>query len=139
NGKIDRAVLSEYFLAYDENWKQFQSLVHSVVRNELEIFIAQEKKNDRKSLVLDIPLLLEPKQDSVYIAILLFLSLIHADSAVQAQRLSERNMDKEKLNLMSSIQLPIEEKRQMSDFIIDTSANVFSQVKKIVDSLNLNT
>ncbi|MFV1011472.1 dephospho-CoA kinase [Wolbachia endosymbiont of Nasonia vitripennis] len=135
NGKIDRAVLSEYFLAYDENWKQFQSLVHSVVRNELEIFIAQEKKNDRKSLVLDIPLLLETRF-RLYCDFIVF---IHADSAVQAQRLSERNMDKEKLNLMSSIQLPIEEKRQMSDFIIDTSANVFSQVKKIVDSLNLNT
>ncbi|WP_264730661.1 dephospho-CoA kinase [Wolbachia endosymbiont (group B) of Episyrphus balteatus] len=135
NGKIDRAVLSEYFLAYDENWKQFQSLVHSVVRNELEIFIAQEKKNDRKYLVLDIPLLLETRF-RLYCDFIVF---IHADSTVQAQRLSERNMDKEKLNLMSSIQLPIEEKRQMSDFIIDTSANVFSQVKKIVDSLNLNT
>nr|WP_253308864.1 dephospho-CoA kinase [Rickettsia endosymbiont of Ceutorhynchus assimilis] len=135
NGKIDRAVLSEYFLAYDENWKQFQSLVHSVVRNEFEIFIAQEKKNDRKSLVLDIPLLLETRF-RLYCDFIVF---IHADSAVQAQRLSERNMDKEKLNLMSSIQLPIEEKRQMSDIIIDTSANVFSQVKKIVDSLNLNT
>lgn len=135
NGKIDRAVLSEYFLAYDENWKQFQSLVHSVVRNELEIFIAQEKENNGKFLVLDIPLLLETRF-RLYCDFIVF---IHADSAVQAQRLSERNMDKEKLNLMSSIQLPIEEKRQMSDFIIDTSANVFSQVKKIVDSLNLNT
>ncbi|WP_353278731.1 dephospho-CoA kinase [Wolbachia endosymbiont (group B) of Longitarsus flavicornis] len=135
NGKIDRAVLSEYFLAYDENWKQFQSLVHSVVRNELEIFIAQEKKNDRKSLVLDIPLLLETRFH-LYCDFIVF---IHADSAVQAQRLSERNMDKEKLNLMSSIQLPIEEKRQMSDFIIDTSANVLSQVKDIINSLDLNT
>lgn len=135
NGKIDRAVLSEYFLAYDENWKQFQSLVHSVVRNELEIFIAQEKKNDRKSLVLDIPLLLETRF-RLYCDFIVF---IHADSAVQAQRLSERNMDKEKLNLMSSIQLPIEEKKQMSDFIIDTSANVLSQVKDIINSLDLNT
>ncbi|WP_264683290.1 MULTISPECIES: dephospho-CoA kinase [unclassified Wolbachia] len=135
NGKIDRAVLSEYFLAYDENWKQFQSLVHSVVRNELEIFIAQEKKNDRKSLVLDIPLLLETRFH-LYCDFIVF---IHADSAVQAQRLSERNMDKEKLNLMSSIQLPIEEKKQMSDFIIDTSANVLSQVKDIINSLDLNT
>lgn len=135
NGKIDRAVLSEYFLAYDENWKQFQSLVHSVVRNELEIFIAQEKENDRKLLVLDIPLLLETKF-RLYCDFIVF---IHADSTVQAQRLSERNMDKKKLDLISSIQLPIEEKKQMSDFIIDTSANVLSQVKDIINSLDLNT
>lgn len=135
NGKVDRAVLSEYFLAYDENWKQFQSLVHSVVRNELEIFVAQEKENDRKLLVLDIPLLLETKF-RLYCDFIVF---IHADSTVQAQRLSERNMDKKKLDLISSIQLPIEEKKQMSDFIIDTSANVLSQVKDIINSLDLNT
>ncbi|MFP3021978.1 MAG: dephospho-CoA kinase [Wolbachia sp.] len=135
NGKIDRTVLSKYFLAYDENWKQFQSLVHSAVRNELEIFIAQEKENNGKFLVLDIPLLLETRF-RLYCDFIVF---IHADNAVQAQRLSERNMDKEKLDLMSSIQLPIEEKRQMSDFIIDTSANVFSQVKDIINSLDLST
>ncbi|MDX5518082.1 MAG: dephospho-CoA kinase, partial [Wolbachia endosymbiont of Andrena agilissima] len=58
------------------------------------------------------------------------------------QRLNERNIDKEKLNLISDVQLSIEEKRKMSDFIIDTSVSkeyVFSQVKDIVDSLNLNT
>jgi len=134
NGKIDRTVLSKYFLAYDENWKQFQSLVHSAVRNELEIFIAQEKENDGKFLVLDIPLLLETRFRSYCD----FIVFIHADSAVQAQRISERNMDKKKLDLMSSIQLPIEEKKQMSDFIIDTSANVLSQVKDIINSLDLN-
>ena len=135
NGKIDRTVLSKYFLAYDENWKQFQSLVHSAVRNELEIFIAQEKENNGKFLVLDIPLLLETRL-RLYCDFIVF---IHADSAVQAQRISERNMDKKKLDLMSSIQLPIEEKKQMSDFIIDTSANVLSQVKDIINSLDLNT
>lgn len=61
NGKIDRTVLSKYFLAHDENWKQFQSLVHSAVQNELEFFIAHEKENNRKLLVLDIPLLLETR------------------------------------------------------------------------------
>lgn len=106
NGEIDRAVLSKYFLAYDENWKQFQSLVHSAVQSELAIFIAQEKENDRKLLVLDIPLLLETRF-RLYCDFIVF---IHADSTVQAQRLSERNMDKKKLDLMSSIQLPIEEK-----------------------------
>ncbi|WP_353280572.1 dephospho-CoA kinase [Wolbachia endosymbiont (group B) of Silvanus unidentatus] len=135
NGKIDRTVLSKYFLAYDENWKQFQSLVHSAVQNELEFFIAHEKENNRKLLVLDIPLLLETRFRSYCD----FIAFIHADSTVQAQRLSERNMDKKKLDLMSSIQLPIEEKKQMSDFIIDTSANVLSQVKDIINSLDLNT
>ncbi|MDE5061371.1 MULTISPECIES: dephospho-CoA kinase [Wolbachia] len=138
NGEIGRTVLSKYFLAYDENWKQFQSLVHSAVLRELEFFIAKEKKIDRKLLVLDVPLLLETKFHS-YCDLIIF---IYADSVVQAQRLNERNIDKEKLNLIFNVQLSIEEKRKMSGFIIDTSVSkeyVFSQVKDIVDSLNLNT
>ncbi|MGL9725942.1 MAG: dephospho-CoA kinase [Wolbachia sp.] len=137
NGEINRIVLSKYFLAYNKNWKQFQSLVYSAVQNELEIFIAQEEKNNRKFLVLDIPLLLETR----FRLYCNFIAFIHADSVVQAQRFSERNIDKEKLDLMSSIQLSIEEKKQMSDFTINTSASkeyVFSQVKDIVYSLNLN-
>lgn len=135
NGKIDRTVLSKYFLAYDENWKQFQSLVHSAVRNELEIFIAQEKENEGKFLVLDIPLLLETRFRSYCD----FIVFIHADSAVQAQRIS---MDKEKLDLMLSIQLPIEEKKRMSNFIINNSKDkeyVLSQVKDIIDSSDPST
>ncbi|MDR1139996.1 MAG: dephospho-CoA kinase [Rickettsiales bacterium] len=138
NGEIDKEVLSEYFLVHDENWMQFQSLVHSAVRNELEIFIAQEKKTDRKLLVLDIPLLLETRF-RLYCNFIIF---VHADSAVQAQRLNERNIDKEKLDRISNIQLPIAEKRLMSDFTIDNSASkehVLSQIKDIVDSLDLSS
>ena len=115
-----------------------QSLVHSAVLRELEFFIAKEKKIDRKLLVLDVPLLLETKF-YLYCNLIVF---VHADNVVQAQRLNERNIDKEKLNLIFNVQLSIEEKRKMSDFIIDTSVSkeyVFSQVKDIVDSLNLNT
>ncbi len=86
NGEIDKEVLFKYFLVHDENWMQFQSLVHSAVRNELEIFIAQEKKTDRKLLVLDIPLLLETRF-RLYCNFIIF---VHADSAVQAQILNER-------------------------------------------------
>ena len=117
---------------------QFQSLVHSAVRNELEIFIAQEKKTDRKLLVLDIPLLLETRF-RLYCNFIIF---VHADSTVQAQRLNERNIDKEKLDRISNIQLPTAEKRLMSDFTIDNSASkehVISQIKDIVDSLNLSS
>ncbi len=106
NGKIDKTVLSKYFLIYDENWRQFQSLVHSSVRNELEIFIAREKGIDRKLLVLDVPLLLEVRF-RLYCDFIVF---VYADSTTQAQRLSERNMDKKKLNLIFSIQLPVKKK-----------------------------
>ncbi|MGL9758408.1 MAG: dephospho-CoA kinase [Wolbachia sp.] len=138
NGEIDRTVLSKYFLAYDKNWRQFQSLVHAVVLNKLKLFIDEEKNNNKKLLVLDVPLLMENKRH-LYCDLIVF---VHADSAAQNQRLSERNIDKEKLNLILNVKLPIEEKRKMSDLIIDASVSkeyVLSQVKDIVDSLNLSS
>ncbi|MGL9732775.1 MAG: dephospho-CoA kinase [Wolbachia sp.] len=137
NSEIDKKVLFKYFFIHDENWMQFQSLVHSAVRNELEIFIAQEKVINRKLLILDIPLLLETRF-RLYCNFIIF---VHVDSAVQAQRLNERNIDKEKLDRISNIQLPIVKKRMMSDFTIDNNANkehVLFQIKDIVDSLNLS-
>ncbi|MDD9331880.1 MAG: dephospho-CoA kinase [Wolbachia sp.] len=134
--KIDRTELSKYFLDYDENWIEFQSLVHSAVLNKLDFFLADEKKINKKLLILDVPLLLETKF-RLYCNFIIF---VHANSAVQDQRLSGRNLDKEKLNLISKVQLPIEEKRKLSDFIIDANVNkecVFSQVKKIVNSFSL--
>lgn len=134
NGEIDREMLSKYFLAYDESWIKFQSLVHSAVLYKLELFLAHEKKFNRKLLILDFPLLLETKFH-LYCNFIIF---VHVESALQEQRLSKRNIDKEKLNLMYKVQLPIEVKRELSDSIINTSLSrkhVFFQVKEIVDSL----
>lgn len=134
DGEIDRSVLSKYFLAYDKNWIKFQSLIHAAVLCKLELFIECEKKINRKFLVLDLPLLLETNIH-LYCDLIIF---VDADSAVQNQRLSKRNIGKEKLNLISKIQLPVEVKRKLSDYIINTDVSeeqVFSQVKKIVDSL----
>lgn len=134
-GEIDRAILSKYFLTYDENWKEFQSLVHSVIKHKLELFISAEK--NKGLLILDIPLLFEAKFH-LYCSHVLFVS---ASENARNQRLNERNMDKKVLDLMSNIQLPVEEKKKMSNFIIYTDTceeDVFLQVKGIVDSLNLD-
>ncbi|WP_168464033.1 dephospho-CoA kinase [Wolbachia endosymbiont of Ctenocephalides felis wCfeT] len=134
NNEIDRIALSKYFLAHDENWIKFQSLVHSIVSHKLELFIDKEKNDNKKLLVLDIPLLLEAKLDS-YCDLIIF---VHADDAVQQRRLSERNIDKEKLDLILNTQLSIEKKRERSNFTIDTSVSkehVLSQVKEIVNML----
>ncbi|WCR52990.1 MAG: Dephospho-CoA kinase [Wolbachia endosymbiont of Ctenocephalides orientis wCori] len=183
-GEIDRAILSKYFLAYDANWAEFQSLIHSVIKQKLELFINAEKnrplskpiydqkflgevqvstaeysnvfeerssasttklpleiefrkRSNKKLSILDIPLLFEAKFH-LYCSHIIFVS---ANENVRNQRLNERNIDKKVLDLISNIQLPIEEKKKISDFIIytdESEEDVFLQVKGIVDSLNLD-
>lgn len=133
--KIDRVILSKYFLAYDENWTEFQSLVHSVIKQKLELFINAEK--NKGLLILDIPLLFEAKFH-LYCSHIIFVSV---NENARNQRLNERNMDKKVLDLISNIQLPVEEKKKISNFIIytdESEEDVFLQVKEIVDSLNLD-
>jgi dephospho-CoA kinase len=133
NCEINRTVLSKYFLAYDEIWIKFQSLVHSAVQRKLEIFLADEKKINRKISVLDVPLLLE-SEFHLYCNLIVF---VHVDSIVQEQRLSKRNINREKLNFISSIQLPIELKRKASDFIINANLSKEYVLFQIKEMLNL--
>ncbi|MDG7055950.1 MAG: dephospho-CoA kinase [Wolbachia endosymbiont of Meromenopon meropis] len=136
SSRIDKKILSKYFLAYDKNWKRFQSLVHSTVQSKLEIFVAYKRKINKKLIILDIPLLLEIIPN-LYWDIIIF---VYANNAIQVQRLNKRNINKEKLNLISNLQLPTEQKRQMSNFTIDNSTSkehVILQIKNIIDSLNL--
>ncbi|OEY86673.1 dephospho-CoA kinase [Wolbachia pipientis] len=131
NGKVDRSLLSKYFLMYDQNWQKFESLVHSAVAHKLRIFLSYEWNINRKLIVLDIPLLLETKLH-LYCDFLVF---IHTNRVVQYRR---RNIDSEKFKLICELQLPTQLKKKLSDCTINAGVNrghAFLQVKEIVDFL----
>lgn len=128
--EINRAALREHFLKYDETWLKFQSLVHSIIKKKLELFINEEK--NKKFLILDIPLLLEA-EFHLYCD---YIILVSVNENVRKQRLNERGVDNKILDLISRIQLPIEKRKKMSHFTICADNDVLLQVKEIVNSLS---
>ncbi|MDN5248429.1 MAG: dephospho-CoA kinase [Wolbachia endosymbiont of Tyrophagus putrescentiae] len=131
SGKINRLVLSKYFLAYDKCWLEFESLVHSAVLQKLKLFFARERRVGRELLVLDIPLLLETKLH-LYCDFIIF---VHANRAIYNQRLSKRNLDDRVLNLIRNIQFPLQLKKNLSNFTLNAGLNkghVLLQIKEII-------
>ena len=134
NEGMNKLKLSKYFLSYDEKWIAFEALVHYAVLQKLKIFLARERKINRKFIILDIPLLLE-KKIHFYCDAMIF---VYVNQAIRYQRLNKRNINKEKLELMQNIQTSAQLKRKLSSFTISTGTNrgyVFLQIKEIIKIL----
>ncbi len=131
---IDRSILIKYFFQYDEKWRIFESVVHSLVLKKQNNFIARERKNNSKFVVLDVPLLLETKSHHLCN----FIIFVTINPKLQDQRLKKRNFTQKKLSLITKRQLTCQIKYKLSNFVINTSLSkgyTFSQVKQIIKSL----
>lgn len=135
DGKVDRAELSKYVVGNETAMKQLESIVHPLVREaELE-FRAQAESQNAPLAILDIPLLFETgradRMDGVIV--------VTAPSEVQRQRVLARDgMTVEKFEAILNRQVPDAKKRQMADYIVDTSQGLAfarQQVAEIVDDV----
>ena len=88
-------------------------------------------RNGEKIVVLDIPLLFESKLTEMVDQIV----LVYVDEDIQLKRLMERNQfsEEEALARIGS-QLPLKEKQEHSDFIINNNGSL-EQTKKQLDHI----
>ena len=115
---IDKKDVSKAILASDLNLKKIVKIIHVEIRKKLLLFL---KKNKRKKiLILDIPLLLENKLNKKK-DILIF---IQSKKSEILKRLKKReNFNQKLLNKFKKIQLPLDYKKNKSQFIIKNDFN----------------
>ena len=121
DGHIDRARLSERL---KENPAQFQALeqiIHPLVREKQDRFVAEHLRQGSAAVLLDIPLLFETKaEDRVDVIV-----VVTCPPALQRQRVLARpGMTEEKFALIVARQTPDAEKRKKADFVIDTGYGI---------------
>ena len=124
---INKNEVSRAILANNYNLKKIIKIVHSEIRNKMNIFL---KKNvNKKIVILDIPLLLENKiNEKNYI-----LVFVQSKKSDISKRLKKRNNFSLKLfNKFKDIQLPLDYKKKKSQFIIKNNFTKKS-VKKGVE------
>ena len=96
-----------------KNLKKISNIVHPIVRKKLNIFL--KKNNNKKFVILDIPLFFENKINKKKDIII----FIQANKSQIINRLKKRKgFDKNLLNLFKKIQLPLHLKKRKSHFII---------------------
>lgn len=114
---IDRKKLGQIVLGNDDKLKKLEKIVHPLVKNHREKFIAAAKSENQFYVVLDIPLLFETKSQNNFDKII----VVNCSPETQRKRvLSRPNMSKEKFESILSKQIRAQEKVALADFAINT-------------------
>lgn len=118
DGAVDREALARAVLGKPEALKTLEALVHPLVHEEEQAFLAAARAAGASVVVLDVPLLLETGGD----ARVDLVTVVSAPSAVQKARVLARpGMTEAKFAAILARQVPDAEKRQRAHFVIDTS------------------
>ncbi|HUN95408.1 MAG TPA: dephospho-CoA kinase [Bradyrhizobium sp.] len=118
NGKVDRAKLAAMVLNDSAALGRLEAVVHPLVSESTDQFLADARSKGAPVVVLDVPLLFETdtyrRCDGIVV--------VSAPSDVQRQRVLGRpGMTEEKFTAILAKQLPDAEKRRRADFIVDSS------------------
>jgi dephospho-CoA kinase len=117
-GKVDRTKLGQRVLGDDAAISKLEQIVHPLVMQVRERFLAEAEASGAKVAVLDIPLLFETGGDARCDAVV----VVSAPADVQRVRAFERpGMTPAKFAAILAKQMPDADKRVRADFVVDSS------------------
>ena len=127
---IKKIAISKAIMDSQHNLKKIIKIVHPEVRSKMNNFI--KKNKNKKIIILDVPLLMENKINKKN-DILIF---VDAKKKEINKRLKKKmNFNLKILKKFKKVQLPVEFKRQQSDFVIKNNFRNNSIKKNIIKVL----
>jgi len=133
---VKKIEISKAIIADQHNLKKIIKIVHPEVRSNMNNFI--KKNKNKKVVILDIPLLMENKMNKKN-DILIF---VDAKKKEINKRLKKKlNINLKIVEKFKKLQLPVELKKQQSDFIIKNNFmnnSIKKNVKKVIEKILLN-
>jgi len=117
DGRVDRAALRQAVLGQPDALHRLEGILHPLVRQEEQAFIARARRSGSRAVVLDIPLLLETGWDHGVDQIV----VVSAPRSVQMQRVRQRRkMSPADIAAVIARQMPDAEKRRRADVVVRT-------------------
>lgn len=131
DGMIDRTALGARVLNDAEAMARLEAIVHPLVHQEKEAFLAAARDRGFRLVVLDIPLLFEGSAWRTADAV----AVVSANASIQRERVLARpGMTEEKFRAILDKQMPDAEKRRRAHFVIDTGRG-FEAARHQVDGV----
>lgn len=131
---IDKRALGEIIFKSDKAKETLESILHPMVWEEQQKFIAKCKRAKMKMVVLDIPLLFETGRDMICNSVI----CVTAPLFIQRQRvLNRNNMTIEKFTAILDRQIPDAEKKKLANIVIPTGLGRRSTLNHLKKALNL--
>jgi dephospho-CoA kinase len=94
------------------------SITHPAIMERVNLQLAEYSSKNIEPVIIDVPLLFETGWDRYFSKII----LVYAPPSLQIERLMKRDgIDRETAGTTLKAQMPVDEKRTKSDFIIDNS------------------
>ncbi len=130
---LNKNEMTKAILSNNDNLKKIVKIVHIEVKKKMNIFL--NKNINKKIVILDIPLLLENKLNKRNDVII----FVEAKTNDIEKRLKKRkNFNKKLIKKFKRIQLPLDQKKRKSNFIIKndfTNRSVKREIKKILNKI----
>lgn len=132
DGSIDRGKLGSIIFHNQEKRFILNNIVHPAVRKRMILKKEKAIANGEKLIIMDIPLLFESKLTSLVDRTL----LVYVDETIQLERLMKRNqLSKEDAIARIRSQMPLKEKIQLADAVINNNGTIEETKKQLVDIL----
>lgn len=133
DGSLDRKKLGEIIFHHPNQRNALNDITHPAIRQEIRKRVqTYEVKHPGRPVVVDIPLLLESREEYPYLTT---IAVVYVPRELQLQRLMERDgISKEQAEARLNSQMDIEQKRQMADIVIDNSGTL-AETQLQVDKL----
>lgn len=128
NGVVDRVALRQAVLGKRDALTHLEHILHPLVEQEERAFVARARRQGRRAVVLDIPLLFETGGDRRVDRIV----VVSAPRAVQMHRIrSRRKMNAADIAAVIARQMPDAEKRRRADVIVRTGLSRHNSLKTL--------
>jgi dephospho-CoA kinase len=136
DGAVDRAKLSRRIAGDPDALARLEAIVHPLVAQRREAFLAKARADGARVVVLDVPLLFEVGQDRAVDAVV----VVSSSPEIQRERVLARpGMTPRKLEEILRRQIPDDEKRARADFVVDTGQgfdHARDQVRRILETVS---
>lgn len=117
DGTLDRAKLGAQVFSNEEKRLQLNAILHPMVMDEMKQAVDRCREDGAQIVILDVPLLFEANMQHMGEMVV----CVSASQEVQIARMASRNgWDREEALRRIRSQMPMEEKRSLSDVVIDT-------------------
>jgi dephospho-CoA kinase len=131
-GEIDRAAVAAIVFARPGELKRLELLVHPWVEARRKA-IFEQAPTDARALVIDAPLLFEAGLDAECDAVI----FVDADRRRRLARVADgRGWDDQQLGKREDSQLPLDDKRARSDYVISNNGDLRALAEQVRRTLN---
>ncbi len=128
DGSIDRNFLGQRVFRNESERRKLEHILHPLVTRDREAFLARQRQDGAQMVVLDVPLLFEAGTD--HLCDLVVVTTVATD--IQRERaLARDGMTGDKLMGILNSQMPLSEKMDRADFVLNTGSDLAVTRKKL--------